>query len=123
VDRGLAGKVALVTGGSRGIGLTTTLAELEQLKVPATSVSANLSIGHGCRTALDHCTRLLGPPDILINNAGATSNTPISDLLTDTIDDARNLKLSGYRRLAQLTIPTCASKAGARRQQRRRCWR
>jgi NAD(P)-dependent dehydrogenase (short-subunit alcohol dehydrogenase family) len=43
VDRGLAGKVALVTGGSCGIGLTTTLAELEQLKVPATSVSANLS--------------------------------------------------------------------------------
>ena len=128
MDLGIARKVALVTGGSRGIGraialelaregahvcivardeqrLATTLAELEQLNVPATSVSADLSTGHGCRTALDHCTRLLGPPDILINNAGAASNAPILDLLTDTIDDALNLKLYGYLRLAQLTIP------------------
>lgn len=128
MDLGIAGKVALVTGGSRGIGraialelaregahvcivardqqrLANTLDELNQLQLPASSVSADLSTGHGCRTAVNHCTTTLGPPDILINNAGAASNAPILDLLTDTIDEALNLKLYGYLRLAQLTIP------------------
>lgn len=128
MDLGIDGKVALVTGGSRGIGracalelaregasvcivardeakLRVTHAELEALGVRAAWVSADLSNEEACRAAVAACEEALGPVDILVNNAGAAGAANVLELSTDLIDAGLRLKLYGYLRMAQLVVP------------------
>jgi NAD(P)-dependent dehydrogenase (short-subunit alcohol dehydrogenase family) len=49
--------------------------------------------------------RDFGGVDVLINCAGAAQGRPVLDLPTELIDDALGLKLYGYLRMAQLSIP------------------
>lgn len=97
MDLQLAGKTAVVTGASRGIGLAvaqvlthegvhvvgaarTRTPELES--VCATAVSADLSTVEGARLVIDTAIAATGGIDILINNVGA--------------GDADRLKLGGF---------------------------
>jgi 3-oxoacyl-[acyl-carrier protein] reductase len=82
MDLGIAGRVAIVTGGSRGIGAATVaLLEREGAQVVGISRGAGIDV-----TDADAAERIAalapGPVDILVNNAG-TSFVRGLDELTD----------------------------------------
>ncbi|MEM7275857.1 MAG: SDR family NAD(P)-dependent oxidoreductase, partial [Actinomycetota bacterium] len=125
MELGLAGKRALITGGSRGIGLACAhglaaagvhLAIAARDIAPLKAVTRELRDGydidvtsHSCDLARsEHQTALVdvvGPVDILINNAGAI---PAGDI--EAIDEkewraAWDLKVFGYINLCRLVLP------------------
>ena len=129
MDLGLSGKTAIVTGGSRGIGracaielareganvLAVALHEEGLRSAVAAidaagpgrvaSVAVDLSSEEGCRAAVTACLRDFEGVDVLINCAGGAQGGPVLDISTELIDDALALKLYGYLRMAQLTVP------------------
>ena len=121
----LAGKVALVTGGSRGLGLEMVRAlaahgadviiasrKLENCELAANEVRAlgrrALAIGAHCGK-WDHVDRLVeesysafGRIDILVNNAGMGPMTPSHLVTEDLFDKVVSLNFKGPFRLAAL---------------------
>ena len=125
MDLQLAGKRALITGGSRGIGLACARAlaaegvhlalaarEVNRLKEVTKELRSGHDIevtSHSCDLARnEHQAALIdvvGDVDILINNAGAIPSGTI-----DVVDDkewraAWDLKVFGYINLCRLVLP------------------
>ncbi len=128
MDLGIAGRVSLVTGANRGIGLacalelsregsrvclvardqerlTKALAAVRAVGGDGVAVSADLSTFEGCRTAIEHCIAELGGLHILVNNAGAAREHDVVDVPAELFEDAFELKLYGYLRMSQLALP------------------
>ena len=132
MDLHLRGKIALVTGASKGIGLacarqlaeegchlhlaSRTKADLERAResiqarhnVSVTIHACDLSNGDTVRALAADCPDL----DILVNNAGAI---PAGDL--QAIDEARwrdawNLKVFGYVNLSRAVYPAMKARGG-----------
>lgn len=132
----LEGKVAVVTGGSRGIGraIARRFAEegadvvisartAEKLESTAEEIAtatgrrvepvpADLSTLEGCETLHAETTRLFDQVDILVNCAGATKSGPFLELSDEVWQDGFNLKFFGAVRLSRLFWPALAASHG-----------
>ena len=134
----LRGKVALVTGASKGIGkaiaealaeegvnlalcarnhallhdVATTLQRRTDIQV--LPISADLSTPHGVRTFAQEAVHHFGTVDILVNNAGAIrAGSLLAKPDADWQEDWA-LKVFGYMRLVREVLPIMQGKGGGR---------
>lgn len=136
MDLGLKGKVAVITGGTVGIGLAVAeglaaegahvvlvgrngeraRAEAARIGqaygVTALSVAADVSTAEGCDRVVSETAAQFGGSDILINNAGTGSNETIQEA-----DDAKwqfywDLHVMAAVRLARGLVPTMKARGG-----------
>ena len=123
----LSGRNALVTGGSRGLGLQIAEAliemgakvaitarkkdELDAAKkhLGASSFTFVSDIGkrEGIAPLVEDVTKQCGRIDILVNNAGATWGAPAEDHPLDAWDKLMNVNLTGLFVLSQLVAKRC----------------
>ena len=129
MDLGIEGKLALITGGSRGLGrqsalalanegvnvaicargtdtLNATVDELTSTGVNAKGYSADMGDERAPAELFDKVTNDMGQPDILVNNVGGSMGT--SDVVASSIDDFNmviNLNLWSALRLIKLVLP------------------
>jgi NAD(P)-dependent dehydrogenase (short-subunit alcohol dehydrogenase family) len=120
----LSGKTALVTGGSRGLGLQIAealgeqgakivlsarkqaeldeaVAHLKQRGIEASAVAADLSQETAIATLTAEAINRLGHIDILVNNAGATWGAPAEDHPIEAWDKVMNLNVRSIFLLSQ----------------------
>lgn len=126
---GLEGKVAIVTGGSKGIGQATALGllaegasvlvcargkeALEETVRAAGSqgegrivgAQADLTKGEAIKEVVAKCRNTFGRVDILVNNAGSARPGEFLKLQDDEWLDDWSLKFFGYVRMAREVLP------------------
>ena len=126
----LTGKTALITGGSRGLGLQIAhalgeagakvmlssrkaedleqaAAELQAAGIDARWIAADCSKEEDTRRLADKTMERLGAIDILVNNAGASWGSPAEDHPVPAWDKVMNLNVRGYFILAQQVARGC----------------
>ncbi|MBV1939038.1 SDR family oxidoreductase [Streptomyces sp. BV286] len=133
----LAGRVALVTGGSSGIGravsealaragasvvivarreaeLAATVEELTALGCRAAWVSGDLSTRTAVREIAERAVGVFGEPDILVNCAGVNLRPPMSELSEEVWDSTMALNLDAPFLLGQRFGPAMAERGHGR---------
>jgi len=127
------GKVALVTGSTSGIGLAIAQAlaaegaklmingfgaddEIQRLceEMGAIHDGANLTDPEAIAQMMKHCAEKLGPPDILINNAGIQHVSPVEDFPPEKWDSILAVNLSAVFHTTRLAIPAMKKKGWGR---------
>ncbi|MFI9080072.1 SDR family NAD(P)-dependent oxidoreductase [Streptomyces sioyaensis] len=133
----LDGRVAVVTGGSSGIGraitealaragasvvvvarrkteLAATVGELVAQGCRAAWVSADLGTRDGVRTAAEEAVEAFGEPDILVNCAGVNLRPPIGELDDEVWDTTMAVNLEAPHLLGQRFGPGMAERGYGR---------
>ena len=125
----LTGKVALVSGASRGLGRAIAIAlaregadivvnyrshraEAEQVTQTVTemgrkavTVQADVSVAAGVRRLMDAANEQLGPPLILVNNAGIARVQTIEEITERDWDELVDTNLKSCFLLTQAAVP------------------
>jgi len=129
----LKGKVALVTGGSKGIGraialtfanagadvaiaargmesLNITKSDIEKTGQRCLAISTDMLIDKEIKRLYETVTTEFGTIDIVVNNAGVAHIAALSDLTHDQFSDVLNLNTWAAVRLSQLCYPEMKQK-------------
>lgn len=139
MDLGLTGKRAIITGGSRGIGLATAtrlaqegarvaivarrpdaLEEARQSILAAapgsevTTISGDVATAEGTQAAAEQALAALGGLDILVNNAGRSAAGPALTQGDEAWLSDLELKFFGALRMARLCVPAMREAGGGR---------
>ena len=132
MDLGLADKVCVVTGASKGIGLATArklCAEGARVLFVARSASALADEAGACRgdwLAIDvtdpeapdrivaTCAEQMGGIDVLVNNAGTSWARPLEELSDDDWQAQWELNVLAPMRLMKAAAPRMARRGGGR---------
>jgi 3-oxoacyl-[acyl-carrier protein] reductase len=132
VDLGIAGKVALVTAATRGIGLAIarvlaaegarvvivarTEAEVARVagELGGHGVSADLTTEAGCRHAVEEVVANVGEVDVLVNNLGLRAGSSWSDSGVSEFEQAMAGNLLPAVRLSRLVLPGMEAKGWGR---------
>ena len=125
----LTGRVALVTGGSKGLGkamargfaeagasvvissrhgdeLTAAAQEIEQgLDVQVKTMVADMTRRDDVRRLADEASAAFGRVDVLVNNAGTNRPQPLTDIEDDVWDEVLELNLTSCMRLSRALTP------------------
>jgi 3-oxoacyl-[acyl-carrier protein] reductase len=116
MDLGLNGKVCVVTGASRGIGLATArmLAE-EGARVLSVSRSGELALDVTAPDAPDRLLEACGDaPWALVNNAGTSRARPMDQLTDEDWNEQWELHVMASMRLMKAFAPRMAEAGGGR---------
>ena len=123
----LSGRTALVTGGSRGLGLQIAEALVEmgakvaitarkkdeldsalsRLRASGKAFVSDIGRREGIAPLVDDVVKQCGRIDILVNNAGATWGAPAEDHPLDAWDKLVSVNLSGLFALSQRVAKQC----------------
>src|SRR5919109_1616406 len=114
MDLGISGRVAVVTGASRGIGaVAADMLEADGVKVLRTSRREGIDV-----TAPDAAEliaeRAPGPVDILVNNAGTSFAKPLDELTDDDWNGLWELHVMASMRLMRAFAPGMAERGWGR---------
>jgi 3-oxoacyl-[acyl-carrier protein] reductase len=134
----LTGRVALVTGASRGIGAAIALAfaeagaavavnyreradeaeavvaKIRDIGGHAVAIPADVSQAAAVARMVDHAVSALGPVDILVNNAGMALVRGIDDLTEDDFDATIAVNLKSAFLCTQAVVPAMRAKKWGR---------
>ena len=126
----LTGKTALVTGGSRGLGLQMAhalgeagarimlssrkaadleeaVADLQAAGIDARWIAADCAVEADIRRLASETLERMGPVDIVVNNAGAAWGAPAEDHPLEAWDKVMNLNVRSYFILSQMLAKQC----------------
>ena len=114
MDLGIAGRVAVVTGASRGIG-SATADRLEAEGARVVRVSRGEGIDVAAVDAADRIAeRAAGPVDILVNNAGTSFARGLDELSDDDWNGLWGLHVMASMRLMRAFAPGMAERGWGR---------
>ncbi|MCW5575145.1 MAG: SDR family oxidoreductase [Burkholderiales bacterium] len=137
MEFGLKGKVAIVTGGTEGIGKATALtlaregakvaicarrqplldavaAEITKAGGEVLALSADMGKAADCERFVNEVVKRFGGIDILVNNAGTSKRGKFLELTDDEWAADLELKVFGAVRCSRLAIPHMKKRGGGR---------
>ncbi len=137
MDLGLSGKVAIITGGSQGLGrhaaltlaregcnvaicargqeaLDRTVAELQGLGVSALGVQADVTNQNDAHRLFTATVEALGTVDVLVNNVGGSRGRDFDSADDEAWDYTLQLNLFSAIRLTRLVLPGMKEKGWGR---------
>jgi 3-oxoacyl-[acyl-carrier protein] reductase len=130
VELGLEGKIAIVTGGSRGLGrasalsarvyicargaetLEQTLSEMSSAGLTVSGTAADVTTSDGCERVVQGAMEVFGGVDVLVNNVGGGQGPSAIGASDDEWQQSLDLTLFPSIRMSRLSVPVMKQRGG-----------